>query len=478
MTVPLWSTEALIAATSARPVGPEAGTITGLSIDSRTLAEGDAFLAIKGDRFDGHDFVGPAMARGASAAVVGQARLARLGAVTGPLLVVDDVAVALRQLAAAARSRSEAKIVAVTGSAGKTTTKDMLRLALASSGSVHAAEASFNNHWGVPLTLARMPQSAEFGLFEIGMNHPGEITPLVGLVRPHAAIITTVAAGHLGAFANVDQIARAKAEIFTGITEGGAAILNRDNRHYELLASLARDEGVSRIIGFGEDAEADVKLEEAQLGAAGSEIQVLIGGRRVRYAIPVPGAHVIANSLAVLAAAEAVGADVEAAAAALGAFRAGKGRGERVLLRLDGGSALLIDESYNANPASMEAALAVLGRAVPRDGGRRIAVLGDMLELGESEEALHAGLAEPIHRAAVDRVYLAGPRMKALWDVLPPDRRGVYAEAADDLRRIVADEIGPGDVVTVKGSNGVGMRNVVATLTERFGKEGKDSGRG
>lgn len=473
MRTPLWRLDELIAAIGGRPVGPDAGTITGLSIDSRTIEEGDAFLAIQGERFDGHDYVGPALAYGASVAIVGQGKLARLGKITGPLLVVDNVTAALRDLAVAARRRTDAKVIAVTGSAGKTTTKDMLRLALASSGAVHSAPASFNNHWGVPLTLARMPQSAAYGVIEIGMNHPGEITDLVGLVRPHAAIITTVAAGHLSAFASVEEIARAKAEIVTGVVPGGAVVLNRDNRHFELLAALAREAGVTRIISFGEDAEADVRLEDAQLGPAGSEVQAQIGGRRIRYGLSVPGAHIVANSLAVLAAVEAVGADVEAAAAALGAFTAGAGRGERVLLRLDEGSALMIDESYNANPASMEAALAALGRAMPR-GGRRIAVLGDMLELGESEAELHIGLAEPIHRASVDRVYLVGRRMQTLWDVLPPDRRGVYAETASDLALVLAEELGPGDVVMIKGSNGVRMRDVVGALKERYGQSGED----
>jgi len=464
---PLWTLDDLIRVTAGRPVGPEPGPVTGLSIDSRTLEPGDAFLAIRGDRFDGHDFVGPAMARGASLAFVEQDRLARLGRITGTLVVVDDVMAAMTALAVAARDRTAAQIVAVTGSAGKTTTKDMLRLALSSSGKVHAAPASFNNHWGVPLTLARMPADADYAVIEIGMNHAGEIAPLVRMVRPHAAIITTIAAAHLGSFSSVEDIARAKAEILTGIEPGGTAILNRDNRHFEMLALLASEIGVPNIVAFGEDAEADVRLEDAKLEAGGSEVQALVGGERVRYSLSVPGAHIVANSLATLAAVQAVEADVEAAAAALGAFAAGTGRGERLLCRLPTGSALVIDESYNANPASMEAALAVLGRAAVRGEGRRIAVLGDMLELGGTERALHAALADPIHRAGIDLVHLAGPRMKALWDVLPADRRGVYAETAGELGAALTNELRAGDVVMVKGSNSIGMRTVVNAIRDR-----------
>lgn len=465
----LWSGDALIEIMQARPIGPDAPAVTGISIDSRTIAPGDAFFAISGDNLDGHAYVGSALARGAAVAVVAQEKLARLGKITGPMLVVDDVLGALGKLAVAARARTGGKIVAVTGSVGKTTTKDMLRLALGSSGSVHSAPASFNNHWGVPLTLARMPPDAEFGVFEIGMNHAGEITPLTAMVRPDAAIVTTVTSAHLGAFASVEDIARAKGEIFSGIVRGGAAIVNRDNRHFSLLVDLAHRQGVTRILSFGEDADADIRLEDAQLGPAGSEVQAMVGGNRIRYSLAVPGAHIIANSLAVLAAIEALGADVEAAAAALGAFQAGKGRGERVLLRLAEGSVLLIDESYNANPASMEAALAVLGRAQPRSEGRRIAVLGDMLELGESEKDLHAALAEPVLRSGADIVYLTGPLMQVLWDLVPPERRGFYAEAPMDLLEPLATAVRPGDVVMVKGSNGLRMRGLVDALTERFG---------
>jgi UDP-N-acetylmuramoyl-tripeptide--D-alanyl-D-alanine ligase len=469
MTKPLWTLANLLEATGGRPLGPTPKPITGLSIDSRTIREGDAFLAIKGDHFDGHDFVRPALAHGAALAVVSQNRLVSLGALKGPFVVVDDVTDALRALAVAARARSAAKVIAVTGSAGKTTTKDMLKLALAPSGEVHAAAASYNNHWGVPLTLARMPVSAVFGAFEIGMNHRGEIRPLTALVRPHAAIVTTVDAVHLGAFADVEQIARAKAEIFEGLEDNGAAILNRDNPYFELLAKLARDAGAKRVIGFGRHQDADARLEKLELKAGGSAIAARIDGRRIAYELGAAGEHMAANSLAVLAAAIFVGADVGPAADALAEFSAGKGRGRRILLKLPAGSAILVDESYNANPASMRAALGVLSRVEPREDGRRIAVLGDMLELGAMEADMHAALAQPIAEAAVDCVHLVGPVMAALWEALPPARRGVYAQTVAELTPRIAGAIAPGDVIMVKGSNGIRLGDLVEELTKRFG---------
>jgi UDP-N-acetylmuramoyl-tripeptide--D-alanyl-D-alanine ligase len=469
MTEPLWTLPGLVEASGGRPLGPPPKPITGLSIDSRTIREGDAFLAIKGEHFDGHDFVRPALAHGAALAVVSQNRLVALGALKGPFVVVDDVTDALRALAIAARARSPAKVIAVTGSAGKTTAKDMLKLALAASGEVHAAAASYNNYWGVPLTLARMPASAAFGVFEIGMNHPGEIRPLTKLVRPHAAIVTTVDAVHLGAFANVEQIARAKGEIFEGFVNGGAAILNRDNPHFDLLAKLAREAGAERVIGFGRHPDADARLEDLELKAGGSAIRARIDGRPIVYELGAAGEHMAANSLAVLAAAAVAGADVDRAAESFAEFSAGKGRGRRILLKLPAGSAILVDESYNANPASMRAALGVLSRVEPREDGRRIAVLGDMLELGVNEAEMHAALAEPIAEAAVDCVHLVGPVMASLWEALPPARRGVYAQTVAELTPRIAGAIAPGDVIMVKGSNGIRLGDLVEELTKRFG---------
>lgn len=469
MSEPLWTFSTLVDATNARTYGPDLGRVSGVSIDSRTLEAGDSFFAVKGENFDGHDFVSAALSKGASLAVVAQERLVGLGRLTGSLAVVDDVQMALGQLASAARSRFRGKIVAVTGSVGKTTTKDMLRQALIKTGAVHSAAASYNNHIGVPLTLARMPADSPFAVFEIGMNHPGEIAPLAALVQPHVAVITTVEAVHLEAFESVDEIPLAKAEIFSGVTEGGATILNRDNRYFEVLYRLAMQAGIERIISFGRHPDADARLDEVVAGPMGSTIRADIGGRSTSYTLGAPGDHMVTNSLAVLAATQLVGGDLDAAIAALADFSPSKGRGEQFQLAIGGGAATLIDESYNANPASMRAALGLVAGSPPAKNGRRIAILGDMLELGDRELALHAELAEPIADAGVDRVYLVGERMAALWEALPQARRAVYAISAADLLSPLTNDLAAGDVVVVKASNGVRLGALVEALKQQFG---------
>ncbi|MCW5696745.1 MAG: UDP-N-acetylmuramoylalanyl-D-glutamyl-2,6-diaminopimelate--D-alanyl-D-alanine ligase [Bauldia sp.] len=474
MTGPLWSFAALVEAVGGRTHGPEPAAVTGISIDSRTLTPGDAFFAIAGDKFDGHRFVSSAMGKGAATAIVAEDRFAGLGRVTGSLVLVKDVLEALRLLGRAARARTSARIVAVTGSTGKTSTKDMLMAALGGPRVAHGAPASFNNHWGVPLTLARMPADAPFAVFEIGMNHAGEIAPLSRMVQPHVAIVTNVEPVHLAHFASVDEIAAAKAEIFAGLPVDGIAILNRDNARFDLLAQLAVDQGVKQIVSFGAHPEAHARLEDVVLETEGSTVSASILGHELTYSLSLPGRHMVENSLAVLAAAILLGREPNAAAEALATHRAGKGRGEQTRLKLRVGEALLIDESYNANPASMRAALALLGQTAPAIGGKRLAVLGDMLELGSDEAALHAGLAEALIDAAVDQAYLAGPRMRALWEALPHDRRGVYAESAQSLESVLAEELGPGDVVMIKGSNATGMGSLVDALKRRFAREGAD----
>ncbi len=468
MTRPLWTWDAFLGATGGRPVGPPPETITGVSIDSRTIRPGEAFFAIHGDTHDGHDFVSFALAAGAATAVVSEDRLAALGRITGSLAVADDVLDALCGVGIAARLRSNARIAAVTGSVGKTTTKEMLVAALAPDGAVHASPASFNNHWGVPLSLARLPREAAYGVFEIGMNHAGEIEPLTRMVRPHVAIVTTVGPVHLEYFKNEEGIARAKAEIFLGVEPGGAAIINRDNQHYELLAELAREAGVERIVGFGEHADADVRLDAVNLKESVSCIAATVLGEEVSYKLGAPGRHLVQNSLAVLGAVSLLGGDLARAALALAGLAAGKGRGQRQELKLPGGSAVLIDESYNANPASMNAAIALLGHTEPGGNGRRIAILGDMLELGRGAEAMHAGLAVPLAEADVDAVFLVGPLMRALWDALPVRLHGGYTEKAADMEPLVAEAIAPGDVIMVKGSNASRMGPLVETIKARF----------
>ena len=465
----LWTIDDMAAAMRAGKSGALPVGVSGLSIDSRSLAKGEAFFAIKGDNRDGHDFVEAALKSGAGLAVVARDQRGRFAA-DAPLLIVTDVLEALRDLARAARARSHAKVIAVTGSVGKTSTKEALRLALGADGETHASAASYNNHWGVPLSLARCPASVKYAVFEIGMNHAGEITPLTKLVRPHVAIVTAIAPVHLEYFGSLKKIADAKAEIFDGLEPGGAAVLNRDNRQYTQLARAAEAAGVKRIVSFGASAKADARLVRHSLHAECSTVQARILGEPVTYKLGAPGRHLVLNSLAVLAAAAMVGADLALAALALNNLRPAAGRGVRATLRLPGGSALLIDESYNANPASMAAAIALLGHAPVGGHGRRIAVLGDMLELGVQGTALHRALAEPIEAAGVDLVFCSGPLMHALWEALPSGRRGGYAETAVGLEPAVLAAIRAGDAVMVKGSLGSKMGPIVKALERQFAR--------
>jgi UDP-N-acetylmuramoyl-tripeptide--D-alanyl-D-alanine ligase len=463
----LWTLGDMAGAMRADKSGPLPETVPGISIDSRTLAKGDAFFAIQGESRDGHDFVEAAFKSGAGLAVVTWANRARFAA-AAPLLAVDDVLGALRDLARAARARSHAKIIAVTGSVGKTSTKDALRLALSADGETHASAASYNNHWGVPLSLARLPESAKYAVFEIGMNHAGEITPLTQMVRPHVAIVTTIEPVHLEYFGTLEKIADAKAEIFSGFEPNGAAVLNRDNAQYQRLADAARMAGVARIVSFGEHKDAEARLMRHALHAECSTVEARILGQDVTYKLGAPGLHQVLNSLAVLAAAALAGADLAVAALALNNLKAAPGRGTRVQLAMPGGTALLIDESYNANPASMRAAIALLGQASVGPRGRRIAVLGDMLELGGEAAALHRGLAEPLAAAKIDLVYCSGPHMRALWEALPSGARGGYAETAAALEPSVVDAVSAGDALMVKGSLGSKMGPIVKALERQF----------
>jgi UDP-N-acetylmuramoyl-tripeptide--D-alanyl-D-alanine ligase len=463
----LWTAEAMTAAMRARAQGNLPATVSGLSIDTRTIIPGEAFFAITGDARDGHDFVDAALKAGAGVAVVSAAKLAAMPA-GAPLLVVDDVLDGLRALAVAARARAQAKIVAVTGSVGKTGTKDALRLVLERQGATHASVASYNNHWGVPLSLARCPQDVAYAIFEMGMNHAGEIAPLSQLVRPQVAIITTVEPVHLEFFPSVAAIADAKAEIFLGIAPGGAAVINRDNPHFERLRDAARAAGVARIVTFGEHAEADARLDRLALQPDCSAVSATILGSEVTYKVGAPGRHVVQNSLAVLAAVALLDADLALAALALADLQPPVGRGARQELTVPGGKALLIDESYNANPASMRAALALLGQVPMGARSRRIAVLGDMLELGPEGRSLHGALVEAVLAHDIDLVFCAGPLMRALWEALPSERRGGYAETAAEIESAVIASVHAGDAVMVKGSLGSKMGPIVKALVRKF----------
>jgi UDP-N-acetylmuramoyl-tripeptide--D-alanyl-D-alanine ligase len=462
----VWTSHALSTAVGGRVAGALPEAITGVSIDSRTIAPGEVFFAIRGENFDGHDFVAAALERGAGAAVVAESKLAGAGLQAGPLVVVPDVLEALRKLGVAARARTAARIIGITGSVGKTGTKEALKLALSRSGSTHASAASYNNHWGVPLSLARMPEETAYGVFEMGMNAPGEIAALTRMVRPHIAIVTTVAPVHLEFFGSVDEIADAKAEIFEGLEPDGTALINADIPAYGRLAERARAHG-ARVVGFGESADAEIRLRRIALHPDCSCVDAEVMGTAVTYKIGAPGQHLVANSLAVLGAAQLAGADLALAALSLAELRAPAGRGAHVTLALPGGKVTLIDESYNANPASMRAALSLLGRSAPGFRGRRIAVLGDMLELGETSNALHAELADVIEREDIDLVFAAGPRMAALWADLAAERRGHYADGSDGLVAPLLEELCPGDVVMVKGSLGSRMGPIVEALKAR-----------
>ncbi len=468
MTTPLWSAAEAAAATNGMQVGDWAAD--GVSIDSRTVAPGDLFVAIRGPHHDGHDFVKEALERGAAAAMVH----AVPGGVAhdAPLLVVPDTAEGLVDLARYARMRSEARVAAVTGSVGKTSTKEALRAALAGSGATFASSGNLNNQWGVPLSLACMPQDVAFGVFELGMNHPGEIAPLSRFVEPDVGIVTTVEAVHLEHFASDAAIADAKAEIFCGMGPDSTAILNRDNRHFARLVAHARTRGVGRIWSFGTAPGCDARLIDCSIHAAASAVTAEIRGEMVQYTLSAPGRHWIANSLAVLLAVRALDGDLGAAMRALGRIQPMKGRGGRSRIEVvrDGrqGTILLIDESYNASPVSMAAALEVLGQIDVNGHGRRIAVLGDMLELGPDGPALHRALAPAIEAAGIDLVFGCGPLTGELFDRLPPAIRGAHAADAAALAPIVAEVLRPGDAVMVKGSLGSRMATVVAAV-ERLG---------
>jgi UDP-N-acetylmuramoyl-tripeptide--D-alanyl-D-alanine ligase len=464
----LWTVEAMAQAMRAQRTGALPALISGISIDSRSIGRGEAFFAIKGDARDGHDFVTGALANGAGLAVVAADKRDAFPE-DAPLLVVADVLEGLRDLARASRARSPAKVIGVTGSVGKTGTKEALRLALAPSGETHASVASYNNHWGVPLSLARCPASARFAVFEMGMNHAGEIEPLSRLVEPHVAIVTTIAPVHLEYLGSVEAIADAKAEIFRGLVLGGAAVINRDIPQYQRLARAAKAAG-ARVVSFGEHAKADARLVKSSLHADCSTVQARILGADVTYKLGAPGRHVVSNSLAVLAAASLTGADLALAALALTGLAPPTGRGARSELDLPGGRALLIDESYNANPASMQAAIALLGQADVVGRGRRIAVLGDMLELGPSGAELHRGLVEPVVAEGVDLVFCCGPLMHALWEALPSERRGGYAETSVALEPQVLAAIRAGDAVMVKGSLGSRMAPIVKALEKSYSR--------
>jgi UDP-N-acetylmuramoyl-tripeptide--D-alanyl-D-alanine ligase len=450
----LWTSAELRAAAGGTLAAEVA--VTGISIDTRTIQPGDLFVALR-DARDGHDFVADALAKGAAAALVDRDPP---GVAPGaPLLRVADTLAGLQALGTAARNRSTARFVGVTGSVGKTTTKEMLRVALSALGRTHASAASYNNHWGVPVTLARMPRDAAFGVIEMGMNNRGEIAPLARMARPHVAVITAIGTAHVGNLGSQAAIAEEKADILLGLQKGGTAVLPADSAFLPQLLARAEKAGAT-VLSFGESARAEIQLTDYIPGPDRGTARLLMDGLPLSVHLSAPGHHLAINACAVLAAVHALEGDVVAAAEALSGFDAGAGRGQRVILTLPAGTALLLDDSYNASAASIRAGLKVLAA---QRAARRIVVLGDMLELGEGGPAMHVELAPEV-AATADLVYACGPLMRGLYDALPEPRRGAHAPDSAALAAILAPTVRPGDAVLVKGSLGMRMARVIAAL--------------
>jgi UDP-N-acetylmuramoyl-tripeptide--D-alanyl-D-alanine ligase len=432
----------------------------GVTFDSRAVGRGDLFFALSGETTDGHGFVADALGRGAAAAVVSR----ELPGVSGPVVRVFDTMKALVDLGRAGRRRSKARVASVTGSVGKTSSKDALRAMLSAQAKTEASAASYNNHVGVPISLARLPVDATYGVFEIGMNHPGEIEPLARQVEADVGLITNVEPAHIGHMGSEEAIADEKACLFAGMRAGAVAVLNRDNRHFERLVGHARRFGVTSIVGFGKSDGSDARLLACNLQDSGSDIVASVHGRRLEYRLGAAGEHWAMNSVAALAVVEALGADVTKAAATLVSVKASPGRGLRKQLKFGAGSIELLDESYNANPASVKAMLAVLSRTQPAPGGRRVLAMGDMRELGEGADAYHAGLADAVAASGATQVFLCGPHMHRLWDKLAAGQRGVHKADSAALAGDVTAALRAGDVVAVKGSLGSKMKVVVDAI--------------
>lgn len=458
----LWTAKEAVKATGGAAKGDWAAS--GLSIDTRSLQKGDLFIALKGDHADGHAYAKQAIDKGAAAAMVAHPVE---GVPVEKLLIVQDTLEGLRALGISARDRSSAQRIAVTGSVGKTTTKEMLKLAFDAQGQTHASGKSFNNHWGVPFSLASMNAGNDTGIFEIGMNHHGEITPLVDMVRPHMAIVTAIAPVHMEYFKDLQDIATAKAEIFTGLREGGIAILNKDDGQFDYLSQKAKENG-AQIYTFGQDKAADAQMTDCLEAANGTRVTAMIQGEKVVFTLFDGGAHLAMNGLATLLAVKLSGGNIQKAAKALEKFRpvAGRGKREKINIGDKNNPVTLIDESYNASPAAMNAAFRVLAMIDPGRGGRRIAILGDMAELGDAAPRLHKELAMPLEAAGVQLVYTCGPLMKNLHDSLSNDCKKVHRDTPPELAEIVPDVLIPGDVVLVKGSRGGGEKPKMQVIVE------------
>ncbi len=459
-----WTAEEVLCAVRGQSLHTQDWVASGVSIDSRTLQKGELFVAIKGDAYNGHAYVHAAMERGAAAAIVDhQPPQVAAGA---PLLFVEDTLTALQDLGRVGRCRSNAKIVAVTGSVGKTSSKEQLRLMLGAVNDTYANEGSLNNHWGVPLTLARLPASAKYGIVELGMNHANELAVLTRDVKPHLALITTIEAVHLEHFASVEAIADAKAEIFLGMDPSGIAVLNRDNAYFGRLLAAARTQGLHQVLSFGQDPKSDARLLALAPDSEGTTVEAIILDQKITYRVGTPGMHLAFNALGCLLSCAALDADLTTCAEALAGYRPPQGRGTRQRVTLAGkDSFTLIDESFNASPASTHAAIATLGQTPVMNQGRRIAVLGDMKELGATSSELHRDLMASLLESRIDQVFCCGEMMAHLFDTLPASMRGSWTAESAALAPLVAATVHTGDAIMVKGSHSMHMETIVAALS-------------
>jgi len=456
----LWRASEVADATGGKASGE--AEILGVEIDSRRVQPGDLFIALKGPNHDAHDYVAQAFANGAAAALVHETIDAPQEAV---VIEVEDTFKALQALGHAARARTQATIIGITGSVGKTSTRAMLTAAFGAYGTVHATAGNYNNHFGVPITLARMPREVDYAVIEMGMNHAGEIRELTQMAKPHVAIITAVAAVHLEFFDSVFGIADAKAEIMEGLVAGGKAVLNVDNDYFAQLSGRANELGVG-VVRFGHD-EAEVQMLSSQIQGWGMDISANLAGQMLHYRIPTPGQHVAQNSLSVLGAMHALGLNPEPGAKALKHAEVVEGRGRPVTLSMDGKGCMMIDDSYNASPVSTAAAIQLLAQVVP-DGARKLVVLGDMLELGESAPELHRELSEELINAGVDQLFTCGSLMKYAFNAVPQTMQGGAFDTVEALQSALPGQIQDGDWLLVKSSHGSGMWRLAQHLQDHY----------
>jgi len=453
---PIWSAEDLTLALSVKV--PSRIAAYGLSIDTRTLKLGDLFIALIGEKMDGHAYVKKAVELGAAVCLV--THLVP-GVPADKQIVVSDTMEALETLAQYRRMRCNATVIGVTGSSGKTTTKEMIKACLSEQGATHATQGNFNNQIGVPLTLATMPENTRFAVVEMGMNHPGELMHLSRLVRPDVTIITSIGAAHREFFPQEEDVARAKSEIFECQNRGGVAVLKRTDKFYDFLKKAALGQGIEQIVSFGKDENAEWRLDKAEADETGTQVYCVRGGKQYRFHLAFWGTHFAEDALGTLAVMEAVGGDVDLAIKALQKMVPAVGRGIAIEVMIDGKRVTLIDDAYNANPSSMRASIEALGL---RPAGRKVAVLGDMLELGDLAESMHAQLSEDLIQNRIDKVYLVGSLMQALWQRLSPAVWGAITVTAAEMIPILKRDLKDGDVVLVKASHGTGLGLIIQEL--------------